>query len=117
MYVKPVDLPLLEKGQQVRVQFDGWPAIVFSGWPNTSFGTFGGTIFAIDQFANEEGNFRVLVAPDKRDRSWPKALRVGGGAKSMVLLNDVLVGYELWRKINGFPPNFYKAKKQDKKSK
>lgn len=117
MYVNPVDLPLLEKGQHVRVQFDGWPAIVFSGWPNTSFGTFGGTIFAIDQFANEEGNFRVLVAPDKRDRSWPKALRVGGGAKSMVLLNDVLVGYELWRKINGFPPNFYKGKKQDKKSK
>jgi multidrug resistance efflux pump len=117
MYVKPVDLPLLEKGQHVRVQFDGWPAIVFSGWPNTSFGTFGGTIFAIDQFANEEGNFRVLVAPDKRDRSWPKALRVGGGVKSMVLLNDVLVGYELWRKINGFPPNFYKAKKLDKKSK
>ena len=117
MYVKPMDLPLLEKGQHVRVQFDGWPAIVFSGWPNTSFGTFGGTIFAIDQFANEEGNFRVLVAPDKGDRSWPKALRVGGGAKSMVLLNDVLVGYELWRKINGFPPNFYKAKKQDKKSK
>lgn len=117
MYVKPVDLPLLEKGQHVRVQFDGWPAIVFSGWPNTSFGTFGGTIFAIDQFANEEGNFRVLVAPDKRDRTWPKALRVGGGAKSMVLLNDVLVGYELWRKINGFPPNFYQSKKQDKKAK
>jgi multidrug efflux pump subunit AcrA (membrane-fusion protein) len=117
MYVRPMDLPLLEKGQDVRVQFDGWPAIVFSGWPNTSFGTFGGKIFAIDQFANEEGNFRVLVAPNKNERSWPRALRVGGGAKSMVLLNDVLIGYELWRKINGFPPNFYQSKKQDKKAK
>lgn len=117
MFVRPMDLPLLQKGQKVRVQFDGWPAIVFSGWPTTSFGTFGGSIFAIDQFANEEGNFRVLIAPDKRDKEWPTALRVGGGAKSMILLNDVLIGYELWRKINGFPPNFYEAKKTQKPKK
>jgi membrane fusion protein, adhesin transport system len=117
MYVRPMDLPLLQKGQKVRVQFDGWPAIVFSGWPTTSFGTFGGSIFAIDQFANEEGNFRVLISPDKNDKEWPTALRVGGGAKSMILLNDVLIGYELWRKINGFPPNFYEAKKTQKPKK
>jgi multidrug resistance efflux pump len=117
MYVRPMDLPLLQKGQKVRVQFDGWPAIVFSGWPTTSFGTFGGSIFAIDQFANEEGNFRVLIAPDKNDKEWPSALRVGGGAKSMILLNDVLIGYELWRKINGFPPNFYQTKKLEKPKK
>lgn len=117
MYVRPMDLPLLQKGQKVRVQFDGWPAIVFSGWPTASFGTFGGKIFAIDQFANEEGNFRVLVAPNKQDKSWPKALRVGGGAKAMILLDDVMIGYELWRKINGFPPNFYHEKKTTKKTK
>jgi adhesin transport system membrane fusion protein len=29
MYVRPVDLPLMERGQHVRIQFDGWPAIVF----------------------------------------------------------------------------------------
>lgn len=29
LYVDPIDLPLLEKGQHVRLQFDGWPAIVF----------------------------------------------------------------------------------------
>lgn len=117
IFVRPMDLPLIQKGQNVRVQFDGWPAIVFSGWPTTSFGTFGGKIFAIDQFANEEGNFRVLVAPNKNEKKWPPALRVGGGAKSMILLNDVLVGYELWRQINGFPPNFYKAKKIEKPKK
>jgi len=117
MYVRPMDLPLLQKGQKVRVQFDGWPAIVFSGWPTASFGTFGGKIFAIDQFANEEGNFRVLVAPNIQDKSWPKALRVGGGAKAMILLDDVMIGYELWRKINGFPPNFYHEKKTTKKTK
>ncbi len=117
MFVQPVDLPLLQKGQNVRIQFDGWPAMVFSGWPNTSFGTFGGEIFAIDNFANEEGMFRVLVSPNKKEKDWPQALRVGGGAKSMILLDNVLVGYELWRKINGFPPNFYQTKKSEKTKK
>jgi hypothetical protein len=117
MFVRPIDLPLLKKGQKVRVQFDGWPAIVFSGWPKTSFGTFGGEIFAIDNFAGEDGSFRVLVAPDMGQKTWPKALRVGGGARSMILLNEVLVGYELWRKINGFPPEYYKQKKEMKTEK
>lgn len=117
MFVRPIDLPLLKKGQKVRVQFDGWPAIVFSGWPKTCFGTFGGEIFAIDNFAGEDGSFRVLVAPDKGQKTWPKALRVGGGARSMILLNEVLVGYELWRKINGFPPEYYKQKKEIKTEK
>ena len=28
-YVEPIDLPLMHLGEEVRVQFDGWPAIVF----------------------------------------------------------------------------------------
>lgn len=116
IYVQPMDLPLLQKGQHVRIQFDGWPSIVFSGWPSTSFGTFGGTILAVDNFAGEDGNFRVLVVPDESDHSWPEKLRVGGGAKTMIMLNDVKVGYELWRLINGFPPDFYASKQTDKKS-
>ncbi len=116
IYVQPMDLPLLPKGQNVRIQFDGWPSIVFSGWPSTSFGTFGGTILAVDNFAGEDGNFRVLVVPDKSDHSWPEKLRVGGGAKTMIMLNNVKVGYELWRLINGFPPDFYASKQTDKKS-
>lgn len=115
MKVRPMDLPLIQKGQKVRVQFDGWPAIVFSGWPNTSFGTFGGEVFAIDNFAGEDGNFRVLVAPIKNEKEWPKALRVGGGSNSMILLNDVPIGYELWRLVNGFPPDFYKENPIEKK--
>jgi membrane fusion protein, adhesin transport system len=109
MYVRPMDLPLLQVGQHVRIQFDGWPAIVFSGWPNTSYGTYGGTVFAIDQFANQNGEFRVLVAPDPKENKWPEALRVGGGAYAMLLLNDVPIWYELWRNVNGFPPDYYKA--------
>ena len=34
-------------------------------------------------------------------------IRVGSGAYTMTLLDDVPVWYELWRKINGFPPNYY----------
>lgn len=107
MYIRPMDYPLIRTGQSVRMQFDGWPAIIFSGWPNNSFGTFGGTVFAIDNFSSENGMFRILIAPDKKDHPWPKALRVGGGVNAMLLLQDVAIGYELWRNINGFPPDFY----------
>lgn len=108
MYVEPLNLPLVEKGQEVRIQFDGWPAIVFSGWPNTSFGTFGGRVYAIDNFVSENGLYRVLVAPDESDHNWPDALRVGAGAHTMALLKTVPVWYELWRQINGFPPDYYR---------
>lgn len=107
IYVEPVDLPLMAVGREVQIQFDGWPAVVFSGWPNTSVGTYTGRIYAIDRVINSKGKFRLLVAPDPDREPWPEALRVGGGASSMVLLEDVAVGYELWRQVNGFPPNFY----------
>jgi membrane fusion protein, adhesin transport system len=114
MYVKPLDLPLIEKGQPVRIQFDGWPAIVFSGWPNTSYGTYGGRVFAIDNFISENGLYRVLVAPDKEDYPWPDGLRPGSGSSNMLLLRDVPIWYEVWRQINGFPPDYYKSyTKQD----
>ncbi|MFT4660240.1 MAG: adhesin transport system membrane fusion protein [Patiriisocius sp.] len=115
MYVNPIDLPLLKKGNKVRMQFDGWPAIVFSGWPNTSYGTYGGEVFAIDNFISDNGKYRVLVAQDPNDHPWPDAIRVGAGASSMTLLNDVAIGYEMWRKINGFPPDYYSQENVDAK--
>jgi multidrug resistance efflux pump len=110
MYVRPIDLPLVHKGEKVRIQFDGWPAIVFSGWPNTSYGTYGGTVFAIDNFISDNGKYRVLVAPDTSDHKWPTGIRVGAGTNNMVLLKDVPIWYELWRQINGFPPDYYLPK-------
>lgn len=109
MYVEPMNLPLLQKGQRVRFIFDGWPAFIFSGWPGASFGTFGGKIFAIDNFISPNGKYRVLVTPDPGEEIWPDALRVGGGADGIALLNDVPIWYELWRQFNGFPPDFYKG--------
>ena len=107
MYVNPVDYPLMKKGQHVRIQFDGWPAIIFSGWPSTSFGTFGGTVEAVDQFVSDNGQFRVLIRPDDSDKIWPDQLRMGAGAKVIALLQDVPLWYEIWRQINGFPPDYY----------
>ncbi|MCB9282714.1 MAG: HlyD family efflux transporter periplasmic adaptor subunit [Lewinellaceae bacterium] len=107
IYVKPRDLPLLSKGNRVRLQFDGWPAIVFSGWPNNSFGTFSGRVVAIDQFISDNGKYRLLIAPDQEEKTWPDLLRVGSGARAFILLNNVPVWYEIWRQLNGFPPNFY----------
>ena len=108
MYVRPIDLPLIHNGENVRVQFDGWPAIVFSGWPNVSYGTYGAKIVAIENYISTNGKYRVLLKPDAEDVAWPEAIRVGSGAKSIALLNDVPIWFELWRQINSFPPDFYK---------
>jgi multidrug resistance efflux pump len=115
MFVRPVDLPLLNKGQKVRFLFDGFPAIVFSGWPKSSFGTFGGRIVAIENSVSNNGKFRVLVAEDPNEKPWPTNLKIGAGASGIALLKDVQIWYELWRNINGFPPDFYTEKDIQKK--
>lgn len=110
MFVKPIDLPLVNIGQSVRFMFDGFPAIVFSGWPEGSYGTFAGKIIAYENNISPNGMFRVLVVEDSTEQKWPSQLRIGSGAQSIVLLKDVPIWYELWRNINGFPPDFYKTK-------
>ncbi|MCB9231006.1 MAG: HlyD family efflux transporter periplasmic adaptor subunit [Bacteroidia bacterium] len=107
LYISPQDLPLVSMGSKVRLVFDGWPALVFSGWPGISSGTFGGRVVAIDKFAGIQGKFRLLITPDPDENPWPELLRVGSGASGMLILNDVAVGYEIWRQLNGFPPEFY----------
>ncbi|MBX2904713.1 MAG: HlyD family efflux transporter periplasmic adaptor subunit [Taibaiella sp.] len=109
IFVRPVDVPLLSKGQKVRFLFDGYPAIVFSGWPQASYGLFSGHVVAIENAVNAEGKFRVLVGEDRNYKPWPRTLRNGTGASAIALLKDVPIWYELWRNINGFPPDYYKA--------
>ena len=76
-YVAPIDLPLINIGEKVRVQFDGWPAIIFSGWPDISYGTYGAKIIAIESFISDNGKFRVLLAPDEDAHAWPEEIRAG----------------------------------------
>ncbi len=114
MYVRPIDMPLISIGQKVRFMFDGFPAIVFSGWPDGSYGTFGGRIVAYENAISSNGLFRVLVEEDPQDRRWPKQLKIGSGAQAIALLKDVPIWYELWRNVNGFPPDYYKLKDYEK---
>ncbi len=92
--------------------FDGFPAVVFSGWPEASYGTFGGKVAAIESSVSTNGKFRVLVSEDSLDKKWPRQLKMGTGAQGMALLKDVPIWYELWRNINGFPPDYYKPNQQ-----
>lgn len=112
-YVEPIDLPLVHRGARVRVWFDGWPRIVFSGWPGLSYGTFGGKVVAIENFISPNGKYRILIAPDGHDNEWPKELSIGAGAQSIALLETVSVWYEMWRNLNGFPPNYYKSDEKE----
>ena len=117
IFVRPVDLPLLAIGQKVRFMFDGFPSIVFSGWPEASYGTFGGVVAAIEGSVSANGNFRLLVGEDKEDKKWPVQLKLGAGAQGIALLKDVPIWYELWRNINGFPPDYYLVESKEKKAK
>lgn len=116
-FVSPTDLPLIHKGEKVRVWFDGWPTVVFSGWPNMSYGTFGGRIVAVENFISQNGKFRVLIAPDKDEEPWPKQVSIGSGAQTLALLENVPIWFEIWRKLNGFPPNYYQPKSETTKDK
>jgi multidrug efflux pump subunit AcrA (membrane-fusion protein) len=112
LYVRPVDLPLVSIGQNVRFVFDGYPAIVFSGWPEASYGTYSGIISAIENNVSDNGKFKVLIKEDTDYRKWPRELKIGTGANGIALLKNVPVWYELWRNINSFPPDYYKPAKE-----
>jgi multidrug efflux pump subunit AcrA (membrane-fusion protein) len=103
--VKAMDLPLLQPGRKVRLQFDGWPALQFAGWPSVSVGTFGGVIAVVDRVDDGTGKYRILVAPDPADEPWPQQLRAGSGVYGWAMLDEVRVWFEIWRQFNGFPPS------------
>ncbi len=107
LYVSGNDIPLVNPGRKVRLQFEGWPIVQFSGWPSTAIGTFGGEVYSVDSSISENGKFRVLVKKPKNEK-WPEKrfLRHGAKAYGWVLLNQVSLGYEIWRQLNSFPPNF-----------
>jgi len=106
LHIDGNDLPLVRKGDRVRVQFEGWPAVQFVGWPSVAIGSFGGRVYLVDPTADDKGGFRILVEPDPDDQGWPddQYLRQGVRAQGWVLLNRVSLGWELWRQLNAFPP-------------
>ena len=114
LFISPMDLVLLNKGQRVTLIFDGFPAMVFSGWPAASYGIFVGEVAAVETNLSENGKFRVLVTQNSTERQWPSELKIGTGVQGFALLKNVSIWYELWRQINGFPPEYYKKASSSK---
>lgn len=118
LWVDGNDAPWITPGRKVRLQFEGWPAVQFAaGWPSAALGTFGGEVTLVDAAPNSYGKFRVLLVPstDPGEPAWPgldvdprrdvrRELRQGVRCNGWILLNEVSLGYELWRQLNGFPP-------------
>lgn len=104
------DLPLVSEGRDVRLQFEGWPAIQFSGWPSVAVGTFGAKVKVIDASDDGTGSFRIIAVPESKN-DWPNFpyLRQGVRTHGWVLLDSVPLGWELWRQLNGFLPTVTKV--------
>lgn len=114
LYINPIDLPLIQKGQTIQLTFDGWPAFVFSGWPGVSYGTYSAEVVAFDKVLSDNGKFRILAK--QNGYPWPEAIQIGTGVSGFAMLRNVPLIYEFWRKINGFPPDFYVKPADDKKN-
>lgn len=131
------DAPLVSVERKVRLQFAGWPAIQFSGFPSAAIGTFGGVVRNIDPIDDGTSRYRVIIAPDwerikaGKDQAWPplpdadnpdRALTLRSGAQVIgwIMLDQVSLGYELWRQFNAFPPTVkreFMGEKSKKESK
>ena len=104
--VRGLDAPLVKPGAKARLQFEGWPVFQFSGWTGAAIGTFGGEVVYVEPVANSTGDFNVWICPDENDVPWPaeSSARLGSWVKAWVLLEEVRLGYEMWRQLNNFPP-------------
>jgi len=110
IYVSSMDAALIEPGRYVSLQFSGFPAFQYSGWSHVQVGIFHGRVKVVDAVDDGTGRFRVLIVPtdDPDYITWPddRYLRQGTDATGWVLLDEVPLGYEFWRQLMGFPPQF-----------
>jgi len=105
LWIDGNDAPLVYEGREVQMQFEGYPALMFRGFPEMSMGTFPGVVAFVDARADASGRFRVLIKPAPGKLEWPsdEFLRPGARVNAWIQLNEVSIGYELWRQLNGFP--------------
>lgn len=117
LYVNAMDVPLILKESDTRLQFEGWPSVQFSGWPSVAVGTFAGKVAVIDKVSSPNGQYRLLIKPadpvPEGDEPWPVQLRLGSGVYGRVILNVVPLWYEIWRQLNGFPPSLEREPKEE----
>lgn len=107
LFIDGRDVPLVERGRPVRLEFEGFPAVQFSGWPSVAQGVFDGRVRTVDPTARPDGTFRVLVEPTDQ-AAWPdtRFVRQGSQVLGWIQGRTVSVGYELWRQLNDFPLEF-----------
>lgn len=112
MWANAIDAPLLKPGRTVRLLFQGVPAIPLPAWPELMAGTYDGQIQVVDQSASANRQFRLWVVPDTERRVWPPQIHVRQGTEVMgwVILNRVPLWYEIWRRVNLFPPDYESGK-------
>ena len=112
LYLRGIDAPLVQVDQTVRLQFEGWPAVQFAGWPSIAVGTFAGRVALVDSAYDDTGQLRALIVPTAKE-PWPEGrfLRQGVRAQGWVLLSQVRLGFEVWRRLNGFAPSLPAAQK------
>ncbi len=60
------DMPLVQEGDKVRLQFQGWPAVQFVGWPSVAVGTFGGKIASLSQQTIQRETFLFWLCQIQR---------------------------------------------------
>ena len=108
LYMDGRDIPLINVGRRVRLEFEGWPAIQFSGWPSVAKGFFDGQVAAVDLNASPNGLFRILVTESPDRDPWPdeRSVRLGAKVRGWVQMNTVPIWFELWRLLNDFPLQF-----------
>jgi multidrug resistance efflux pump len=108
LFVSSIGASLVRPGERVQLQFSGFPALQFSGFPDASVGTFSGIVRFVNPVDDGTGRFRLLVVPDTSEGRppWPSPnyLRQGAAVQGSVLLSNVSLGYEIWRRMNGLPP-------------
>lgn len=127
IFISDFDAPLVHEGQKVRLMFDGFPAIPFTAFPWAEVGTFGGIVAVVDAVDDGKGRYRLLVVPDRSpgELPWPGPhegktpypLRPGTRAQGWVMMDrPVPLYWELWRRLNGFPPVPIGEDEKDKKA-
>ena len=116
LFVSSIGASLVQPGERVQLQFSGFPALQFSGFPNASVGTFSGRVQFVNPVDDGTGRFRLLVVPDTSGGRppWPSPnyLRQGASVQGSVLLSNVSLGYEIWRRMNGLPPQVSVSQKK-----
>ncbi|MEM8667076.1 MAG: protein kinase [Planctomycetota bacterium] len=81
------DMPNVQQGDRVLLQFEGWPAVTSDGWPSEAVGAYRGRVTSIDPTDGGNGQFRVLVE-EASDVAWPneRYLRPGVRAKCWIVI-------------------------------